>query len=126
VVSVHCTGDLECLSIFAHSDRAADDSLESRGNNPFVIKWQTAKLSANGNAVEKYHFDSFRAWLNRCHIDSLSHCRRKAICFARQKFSTKEKQGAYFRLTIQESTEKIPAPPRMKDSKPAIYNKTTS
>jgi hypothetical protein len=27
---------------------------------------------------------------------------------------------------IQESTEKIPAPPRIKDSKPAIYNKTTS
>ena len=37
-----------------------------------------------------------------------------------------EKTGAYFRLMIQESTEKIPAPPRVKDSKPAIYNKTTS
>jgi hypothetical protein len=37
-----------------------------------------------------------------------------------------EKKGAYFRPMIQESTEKIPAPPRMKDSKPAIYNKTTS
>jgi len=37
-----------------------------------------------------------------------------------------EKKGAYFRLMIHESTEKIPAPPRMKDSKPAKYNKTTS
>ena len=37
-----------------------------------------------------------------------------------------KEKGTYFRAMIQESTEKIPAPPRMKDSKPAIYNKTTS
>jgi len=46
-----------------------DDRFRRRSRifKPFVFKSQTAELSANGNAVEKYHFDSFRARLNCCH-----------------------------------------------------------
>jgi hypothetical protein len=59
-------------------------------------------------------------------------CRRQSTPPLPERFasrgnsSQRRKKVPIFRLMIQESTEKIPAPPRMKDSKPAIYNKTTS